>query len=201
MVADCIDQNPPRGTGRRAWLLRQLVAAAPAGWWAEYTGLPPRELLSLAAKSEWASALVLGWTDSAVRDGEPSWIAALLDRPEGADREVFQALRPADRDRWLRERPGSALLGWLDLVPAPWSLQLSVVARSWVARLAVSDSPHAPDARRLMRLAAMRLDPPAAPELEQIQVHPRLHDSWAQMLGTLSTRAAMRRELAEEPTP
>jgi hypothetical protein len=54
--------------------------------------------------------------------------------------------------------------------------------------------------RRLLRLAAARLDPPAMPELDPAEVHPQLANAWAAMMNTLSIRAAMRRELAEEST-
>jgi hypothetical protein len=201
MIADCSYPNPPLGTGRRSWWLRQVVAAAPAAWWHQLTGLPPRELLVLAGRSEWAPALELGWTDAAVRDGETAWLEALLDRPDCADRDLFGALRPTDRDRWLREHPGSPLFGALDLVPAPWSPELSAVACSRIAGLAATDARQAADTRRLLRLAAVRIYSPAAADLDLAQVHPRLQDSWEQMLSTLSIRAAMRRELAEEPTP
>jgi hypothetical protein len=200
MIADGIDPSPPRGTGRRAWLLRQVVAAAPVAWWPSHTGLSPPELIRLAGRSDWSTALERGWTDAAVRDRDAAWIGALLERPDGADRAVFQALRPADRDRWLREHPDSPLLGAVDLVPAPWSPGLSAAARRWIAGLAVTDPRQAPEARRLMRAAAIRLEPPAGPELDLTEVHPRLLDGWDEMLETLSIRAAMRRELAEEPT-
>ena len=199
MLADCIEPSPPRATGRRSWLLRQIVAAAPAAWWPGHTGLAPSELLTLAAGTEWATALELGWTDGAIRDADPAWLTALLDRR--ADRAVFQALPAADREDWLRRHPDSLLFAALDLVPAPWSAGLSDVVRARLTSLATVDPRQSPDSRRLLRLAALRLAPDAGPQLDPAQVHPRLLDSWAEMLSTLSIRAAMRRELEEEPTP
>jgi hypothetical protein len=202
MIADCIDPDPPRATGRRAWMLRQIVAAAPAAWWPQHTGMSPRELLVLAARPEWRTALELGWTDAAIRDGDPAWIKALLRRADhDADRDVFQALNPADRDSWLVGHPDSPLIGWLDLVPAPWSAALSEVVRARIAVIAGTDPRQAPEPRKLLRLAAARLEPPSPPQVDPEQIHPRLQDTWTDLLTTLSIRAAMRRELAEEPTP
>jgi len=199
MLADGIEPSPPRATGRRSWLLRQIVAAAPAAWWPGYTGLAPSELLALAAGTEWATALELGWADGAIRDADPAWLTALLDRR--TDRAVFQALPAADREDWLRRHPDSPLFAALDLVPAPWSAGLSEVVCARLTSLAAIDPRQSPETRRLLRLAAMRLAPDAAPRLDPELVHSRLLDSWAEMLSTLSIRAAMRRELEEEPIP
>jgi hypothetical protein len=202
MIADAIDPAPPRGTGRPAWLLRQVVAAAPAAWWAGHTGRSPAELLRLQAGTEWAAVLEAGWSESAIRDKDAAWIEALLDRPLGAGSiTVFQALTDADRDSWLARHPDSPLLAAVELVPAPWSAGLSAAARSRLAAVASADPGRSPEARKLLRLAASRLEPPEPPELDPGLVHPRLHESWADMLSVLSIRAAMRRELAEEPTP
>jgi hypothetical protein len=201
MIADGIDPSPPRGTGRQAWLLRQVVAAAPAGWWPGYAGLPPAELLRVSAGTEWAAALEAGWSDAAIRDRDVAWIEALLDRPlSAASITVFQALTDADRDSWLARHPHSPLLAALELVPGPWSAGLSAAARARIENVAAADPGRSPEARKLLRLAALRLEPPDPPALDPALVHPRLIDSWADMLSVLSIRAAMRRELAEEPS-
>ena len=199
LLADCIDPSPPRATGRRSWLLRQIVAAAPSAWWPGHTGLAPSELLTLAAGTEWATALELGWTDGAIRDADVAWLTALLDRR--ADRAVFQALPAADREDWLRWHPDSPLFAALDLVPAPWSAGLSEVVCARLTSLAAIDPRQSPETRRLLRVAALRLAPDAAPQLDPELVHSRLLDSWAEMLTTLSIRAAMYRELNQELRP
>jgi hypothetical protein len=199
LLADCIDPSPPRATGRRSWLLRQIVAAAPSAWWPGHTGLAPAELLTLAAGTEWATALELGWTDGAIRDADPAWLTALLARR--ADRAVFQALPAADREDWLRRHPDSPLFAALDLVAGPWSAGLSDIVCARLSGLATIDPRQSPETRRLLRLAGLRLEPDAGPRLEPQLVHSRLLDSWAEMLTTLSVRAAMYRELNEERRP
>jgi len=202
MIADGIDSSPPRATGRHAWLLRQVVAAAPAAWWAGHTGLLPPDLLALSRRSEWSGTLEAGWTDAAARDGDAAWIEALLDRPlSAASITVFQALSAADRDRWLASHPGSPLFGALELVAGPWSAALSAAARTHIAEVARADPGRSPESRKLLRLAGLRLEPPQPPALDPAEVHPALVRSWIGMLEILSVRAAMRRELAEEPTP
>lgn len=210
MVADGIDTRPPKGTGLQAWLLRQVIAAAPAAWWTEYTGLPPADLLASAAPTPWAAAAEAGWTECAMRDADVPWLIALLDQPRRqADQmatALLKALPVAERDHWLATHPDSPLFAAIELVPAPWSASLSAAARDRIPALAGADpgrQERLPASqtrlRRLLRVAAARLDPPAMPC--PAEVHPLLADAWAAMMDTLSIRAAMRRELAEEPTP
>ena len=208
MIADGIDARPPRGTGLQAWLLRQVTAAAPAAWWTEYAGLPPAGLLALAAPTPWAAELETGWTECAMRDAHVPWLTALLDRPRRQADEMatalLKALPAAERDNWLAEHPGSPLFAAVELAPAPWSPRLSAaVSDRIVAMVRADDHPHSHQtrARRLLRVSAARLDPPVAPGLDPAEVPQWLADGWAKMMNTLSVRAAMRRELAEEPTP
>ncbi len=120
---------------------------------------------------------------------------------DGTAISLFRALTDADRDGWLAAHPDSPLFSAAELVPGPWSAELSATARNRIAALATADPGRSPQAYRLFRVAAMRLDPPLPLELDPAQVHPRLADRWAELTSTLSVRAAMRRELAEEAAP
>jgi hypothetical protein len=212
MIADGIDARPPRGAGLQGWLLRQVAAAAPAAWWIEHTGLQPTDLLAIAAPTPWAAELANGWTEGAMRDAHVPWLTALLDQPRRQVDEMattlLRALPAAQRDGWLAAHPQSQLFAAIELAPAPWSATLSAAARDRILALVNpgEQEGHGQPAshtrvRRLLRLAAARLDPPAMPELDPAEVHPQLANAWAGMMNTLSIRAAMRRELAEEPTP
>jgi hypothetical protein len=212
MQEDGVDGSPPRGTGASAWLLRQLVAAAPVAFWTEHTGLEPGELLALADRSDWTKPLRAGWTAAAVRDGDRAWLVALLDQPPpdrpGADRHVtadlrlFTALDADARDAWLRANSGSPLFGAaLEVLPAPWSVPLSDLVRRRLSSVARADPGYSAAPRALFRLAALRLEPPAPPDLDPDAVHDRLSASWNDMINTLSVRADMRRELSEEFEP
>jgi hypothetical protein len=212
MQADGVDGSPPRGTGASAWLLRQLVAAAPAAFWAGHTGLEPDGLLALADRSDWTEPLRAGWTAAAVRDSDRSWLIALLDQPApdrpGTDRHViadlrlFTALDAGARDAWLRANSGSPLFAAaLEVLPAPWSVPLSDLVRRRLSGVARADPGYSAAPRALIRLAALRLEPPGPPELDPAAVHDRLSASWNDMINTLSVRADMRRELSEELDP
>jgi hypothetical protein len=47
----------------------------------------------------------------------------------------------------------------------------------------------------------MRLEPPVPPTTDPASIASPLAASWDNLLNTLSVRAAIRRELAEEPKP
>jgi hypothetical protein len=215
MLADGVDGSPPRSTGVGAWLLQQVVAAAPAAFWATHTALEPGELLDLADRTDWSGPLRVGWRAAAIRDGDRAWLLALLNQPgadlarpdsPGADRHVAADLRlvttldAETRAAWLRSNPGHPLFAAaLEVLPAPWSVPLSDLVRSRLGVVARADPGYSPAPRRLFRLAARRLEPPEPPDLDVSAVHDRLSDSWDDLLNTLSVRAAMRRELIEEP--
>jgi Family of unknown function (DUF5691) len=206
MLADQIDVTPPSGSqDATEWLLRQAVAAAPAGFWAGHTGLAPAQLLALAERSEWQGPLRSGWAAAAIRDGDTGWLTALLDAP-GAHRNVteelalFGALPPQAKDEWLLANPDGPLFGAaLARLPPPWSEQLSDVVRSQLDSVARADPGRSPAPRALLGLAGRRLEPPVPPPVAATDVHDKLAVSWASMDSALSQRATMRRELAEEP--
>lgn len=207
MTSDGMDGAPPRGVGAQAWLLRQVVAAAPAGFWASHTGLGPAELLALADRADWSDPLRAGWTSAAIRDADSGWLLALLDWPADdrraePDPRLFAALPLAALDEWLSANPGSRLLApALERLPVPWSARLSDRVRAELATIAQADPGYSPRPRALFRLAALRLEPPAPPDLDPARVHDRLRASWNDLRSKLSVRAAIRRELAEEPKP
>ena len=212
MQADGVDGSPPRGTGASSWLLRQMVAGAPAAYWARHSGLEPGELLALADRSDWTEPLRAGWTAAAVRDADRAWLLALLDQPapahSGSERHVTADLRlitalDADsRDAWLRASSGNPLFAAaLEVLPAPWSVPLSDLVRRRLSSVARADPGYSAAPRALFRLAALRLEPPTPPDLDPAAVHERLGASWNDMINTLSVRADMRRELSKELDP
>ncbi len=233
MAADGLDGSPPRQTSIQAWLLRQIVAAAPAGLWTAHSGLQATELLGLASRTQWSGPLLAGWTEAAIRDADVPWLRALLDEPAADQRSLgtasrtagtrsaatptladhgerhaarelrlLSAMPPPALDEWLCENPGSPLArAALERVPPPWSTRLSDQVRSVLAQVARADPGYSPGPRALLRLGAARLEPPEPAGLDPASVHERLAGSWNDHLMTLSVRAAMRRELAEEPVP
>ena len=93
LARDGISSSPPgAGVGAGAWLLTQLIAAAPLGEWARQFAMSAREVVSLeirpapgpaegGAASSTASLAVevhAGWRLAAVRQGDAHWAVALL---------------------------------------------------------------------------------------------------------------------------
>ena len=210
MAADGLESGARGGAGHRGWMLTQIVAMPPVSWWAGHTGLAPDRLLALAERTSWADALRNGWTTAAMRDRDTPWILALLDLSRTHvgpySTQLMNELAPADLAGWLAGRPGDSLFEAFELVPGPWPDELSGAVREYVVRQLRTDPDafgrygHITQLRRLLRIAGARLEPPALPPLDQAEVHPRLLDAWAELMNTLSVRAAMRRELEQEPT-
>jgi uncharacterized protein DUF5691 len=211
MLADGIERTQSGGIREQGELLRQLVAAAPAGMWPGHTGLDPAALLALAYRTDWPGALRDGWTVAAVRDRDLDWVTGLLghpsqwravDRPADHGLRLLAALPTAARERWLAANPDSPLF-WPGLaqLTEPWSRRLSDQVRASLATLAQQAPGHAPGPRAAVRLAALRLEPPVAPAVDAAEVTDGLATAWGDMLAALTIRAAMRRELAEESAP
>ncbi|GAB7533706.1 hypothetical protein PS3A_61230 [Pseudomonas sp. 3A(2025)] len=76
---DQIEEAVPsgEGLGQRAWWLYQVVAAAPLQFWRELT---PTEWIAAAKQTDWDEALVRGWYQATLREGNAEWAAALLER-------------------------------------------------------------------------------------------------------------------------
>jgi hypothetical protein len=200
----------PHGAGAQAWLLTRLVAAAPAGFWAGHTGLDPAGLLVLADRTDWSGPLRAGWTAAAIRDADFAWLLALLDAPPpgrlSAARaqehglRLFDALPRAAAEQWLLANPDNPLL-WaaLERLAGPWSARLSDQVRAWLVTLVGAEHRYSAGPQAALRLAAMRLEPPVPPAIHPALIASPLAASWDNLLNTLSVRAAIRRELAEEP--
>ena len=144
MAADGLQSGAKGGAGHRGWMLTQIVAAPPASWWAEHTGLAPASLLALAETTNWADALRNGWIAAAIRDRDAPWILALLDLSRthvGPQlHPLMNALPPAELAGWLAGRPGDSLFEAFELVPAPWPKELSGAVREYVIRPAADRS-------------------------------------------------------------
>lgn len=129
-VRDGIVAKPPGGTGRKAWWLRQLVAAVPLPWWEETVGADPPALIARAPLPE----VRAGWVDAAGRHGEPRWAAALFDTgPDpallpllGAEDAAARLIAACRGKKPFRKKPTQKALGaLLDAGPDPWSPQLT----------------------------------------------------------------------------
>jgi Family of unknown function (DUF5691) len=81
LARDGISSGPPgAGIGASAWLLTQLIAAAPLGEWVRRFGMSAREIVSLEIRPGPGLTVEVhaGWRLAAVRQGDVQWAAALL---------------------------------------------------------------------------------------------------------------------------
>ncbi len=123
---DGIEDAPPRGTGRAAHVLHQLVAGAPLALW----GPDPARVARRRVGDRMGDGLRGAWALAAIRQRDRAWAAALLDRhPEVlavVDQETAE--RHADRDgrppggRWS-ERFTREIAAW-DAAPPRWKRAL-----------------------------------------------------------------------------
>ena len=160
---DGIVAKPPKGVGERAhWLTEALALVAPERWSRRFE-TDPHTLIRAALKTDWASAVLQGWSLAAVALGDHAWAAALwdawLDEPTLDDPELGHA--PTLQDRLTRGRLMIALHHALsgddaesralalmrrattelpfglnvivDMVPTPWGVEYS---RRFLAELA-----------------------------------------------------------------
>lgn len=169
------------GLGQRAWWLYQLVAVSPLQWWCEHSALAPRELVTGAGLTDWDEAMVRGWYQATLREGDAEWAAALLDRlsPKGThlsrsflDSQPLIALLPlTERERhWLHiaanvvERSALSLSELLDQIvtavpveappSADFCRQLLPHLRNWMSQ---PRSAHDYNLRQAMRAFATLL--------------------------------------------
>lgn len=132
---DIVVVKPPRGTGERAWWLRQILAAAPLDLWERELARSPAELAALPVADKLAEAVHGGWSQAAGRQRAVAWADALL--PESWDARLVAVLPQESAERHVRTAlDDSRALAALRVLPGPWGLELSreLVRRSLLTR-------------------------------------------------------------------
>jgi hypothetical protein len=169
---DLVSTRPPRGTGERAWWLRQIVAATPLELWEGELGLAPAELVALPVRDNLRELLHDAWALAAARQDATAWAEALL--PATWAPQLVDVLSPEVVERALLSAPRD---GRADVAMAalrrPYGLELS---RELVRR------------RVLDRDLVLALDPRLLDELPD--------DAPPAVVRLLAFRADLRQELA-----
>ena len=80
MERDGILAEPPRGTGKKAWWLQQMLGIVPPSYWCQHWQTTPQTLLQ-SADSKWQATMVKGWVDAVRNHQDADWAEALL-QPE-----------------------------------------------------------------------------------------------------------------------
>jgi hypothetical protein len=216
---DGIMTTPPSPTiGARAWLLTQLIAAAPLTEWVTRSGMDPQRLVSLRVTGDLAVDVHAGWRLAAIRQASPAWAEALLtagaqaetgQRPPASwprDQRLAAVLPPATQaavaTALLTERtnPRAGLAVAL-ACPGPWPQSLAdpVVA---LLEEAFATGHWSGSPEGLLWAAARRLpvDGPHdhAAALARMAVYDSCPPYWRERLRRAARALALRRAFAEE---
>ncbi len=107
-VRDGITARPPAAAvGPGAWLLIQVISAAPLDGWVASLGLDPEQLVALPVAGGLRVDVHAGWRLAAVDQASSPWAEALLAGPE-----------PGEPSR-LRRTPGRGTSSWPPSWPPP----------------------------------------------------------------------------------
>lgn len=98
-IRDGISARPPSATvGAGAWLLTQMIAAAPLAGWVTRFGLDAGQIVSLTVTGRLGVDVRAGWRLAAIRQGSREWAEALLAAGEpGATNARPPVAWPEDR--------------------------------------------------------------------------------------------------------
>jgi hypothetical protein len=134
---DGIGTRPPPGIGPGAWLLTELIAAAPLTGWVTRFGLDAGQIVSLAIEGNFGADVHAGWRLAAVSQASPEWAEALLaaHKPGLARNRLPTAWPPDDQLAALlppgaraeravalltRAATSPATIAEVDSCPGPW---------------------------------------------------------------------------------
>jgi hypothetical protein len=198
----------PQGQGVKAWLLGQLVAAAPLDTWTRAFGATPAEVLGLRVADDLAPVLHEAWATAAVRQGSTGWALALLPLARASRLPALvAALDPAARAEHAgsvvaREPAGSAetttrLAPALRSCEGPWPHDLTHTMLRWLAR---RTAPPTWRDQEVLHLLGHRL--PAEPEIERV-LRERAgsrepDDPWRPLVLHVADTVHHRRQILEE---
>ena len=153
---DGIVKEPPSGTAKSDWYLRQVLSFVAPAHWQQRFGATPAALTAAALGNPYEQSLFEGWSRGAVNHPSTAWLADLWDwwaQPDRA-RLVQHHLRDDLLARMPQEDAEMRLLRVIDdghdywgqligSLPKPWSAQFS---RDYLTRLQEYVVNLAPDA-------------------------------------------------------
>jgi len=101
--------------GTRAGLLLQLTALTPLDWWEKEIFPDAAACISSARKSDWKEALMLGWVQAAVNQGNSDWAMALSETMKEA-RESLTAVLSDEHFEHLSDKAFRSFIEQLQTV-------------------------------------------------------------------------------------
>ena len=137
---DGIVEKPPKGKGRKAWWLEQMLALLPPSSWCQHWQLSAADILTLTRKHEWEQPLQQGLLQATLRHKDRVFAEACLSSGLSDDAELWQLLSAEQSERVLQAqlcdvKRGDALVKVMYQLPKlshPWSETFSqAVIDSW----------------------------------------------------------------------
>jgi len=222
-IRDGLSPRPPSPSiGAAAWLLTQVIAAAPLAGWTRRFRLSPQQIVALPVEQDLGIAVRAGWRLAAVRQADAEWATALLDAgdpddgggrppaawPDGAwlaavlppqQRAARAAARLARVNLAGRPAEVSAVMSEIAGHPDPWPGVLADAVLAVLARAATQAV--LPRLARGLLAAAGRGLPAAgardyAAELARLaEAYPQ---TWSPLLRSAAETIALRRAFLEE---
>jgi len=205
--------------GTKAHALLQMIAATPLSTW-DALGTGPKELIAAVKETEWAQAILCGWSRAAVSQRDGQWAEALLIEyfahvdPEASEieldevAELMSVFDTAGRERIITSSTpkdiwGSAMFrAFLHGCNHEWSNELSLtLIDSLRKHLRRTQGGFDEGLRRLVTgWVALRLDPKVADEAGTAwPIDKPYWTQWlADMISQLTSVVNFRRQLHEE---
>jgi len=202
-----IHEKPPKGMGRKAWWLEQLLGLVDPDHWADLWQLSPPEILRMVEGHEWQGTLLAGWRRATRHFSNGAWARALIAGTVDSDSEaaLWAILSPSEQEDALTQslampskgEPFKRAFDRLGHLGHRWSPSFSSVVLQACLKLFREQTPDANYARyAILRQVAAHLDPGGYPVMEQ-GLGPYLQTSspWqkiaTEMLDTLRFRNDM----------
>lgn len=145
MRRDGLSVRQVEGLGKKASLLLGIVRATPLRAW---DGAEPESWIAAAARSDWSTPLIRGWTEAAASQDDREWAQSLIEHFVGAIRsfEDFSALgaefyrvmslaEPGQREAVAEKRLGgdpALAAAFVAACGHPWSEDFSRAVLQWL---------------------------------------------------------------------
>jgi len=133
MKRDGIGATKPatKEIGEKAWWLKEMLEVIPPAHWTATLNLSANELVSAAQKSDFAGALLEGWSEATARYGAAEWAPVWLTGKEllpyapGYTQQLYPDLEGLEKSVAAFIRQGELSLSLLEKLPPRWSKNIA----------------------------------------------------------------------------
>ncbi len=139
LLKDAIDKTPPHGIGEKAYWWQNIVEKVPLEFWTVHLGLSPSEILKRLPKA-WRGNFITTATQIVQRLPNSEWLEALLAQEKNIlDSHQLLLLLPLERrEAVVRQhvfaKDAKFDTAWLQLISHQWDLSLTKDVFEWIGR-------------------------------------------------------------------